>query len=105
LLQEEQGTALNGLFVGNSNVNPLISAEVPFYSPYRFYPSWLEAGYDRLIEQPSFVIQGVIPQSRTDGDDSFVRLFVSAGEDFNLFYFNGLPPMFYQPSLPLDPGQ
>jgi hypothetical protein len=105
LLEEEQGTALNGLFVGNSNVNPLISAEVPFYSPYRFYPTWLEAGYDRLIEQPSFIIQGVIPQSRSDGDDSFLRMFVSAGEDFNLFYFNGLPPMFYQPSLPLDPGQ
>jgi hypothetical protein len=104
LLDQEDFMFLLGAFVGNTNVNPLTSVEVPFYSNRRFEYTHFDSSFGSFTEGPSYKFQAVLPGSAGDTDISFVRLFCSAGEDFNLFFFNGLPPIFNQPTLPLDPG-
>jgi FlaG/FlaF family flagellin (archaellin) len=104
MLEEEDGMFLTGAFVGNTNVNPIHSVEVPFYTNRRFFIVEDQPSFSDIIEEPSWRLNAVLPGSASDTDISFVRMFCSAGEDFNLFFFNGMPPMFYEPSLPFDPG-
>jgi hypothetical protein len=104
MLEEEDGMFLTGAFVGNTNVNPVHSVEVPFYSNRRFALVEYQPNFQSIVEEPSWRFNAVLPGSASDTDVSFVRMFCSAGEDFNLFFYNGMPPIFYEPQLPYDPG-
>lgn len=103
-IDDEDFLALRGAYLGNTNVNPILSAEIPFYYNGRFLYTENDPTYVGLVNEPSYIFRAVLPGSGPDTDISLVRLFCSAGEDMNFFYFNGMPPMFYQPSLPNDPG-
>ncbi|APG78012.1 hypothetical protein 2 [Beihai picorna-like virus 51] len=102
LLNVEDGLSQNGAYLGNTNVNPIMSAEVPFYSNERFLVTHQTPRFDEATVAPSFRLNFVLPGLASEDDYSFLRMYCSAGEDFNLFFFNGLPPMFYLASLPLD---
>jgi hypothetical protein len=102
LLQRGDARALQGAFLGNSKVNPIFSTEVPFYSNQRFLLTQSQPSFAAIVEEPSWGFAVTLPTS-TDGTDvTYVPLYCSAGEDMNFFFFNGLPPMFFQPSWPLD---
>lgn len=104
LLQAEDFMYLQGAYIGNTNVNPIHSVEVPFYTNRRFEFTQAQPSFQAIVEEPAWRFSAVLPGSASDNDISFVRCFCSAGEDLNFFFFNGLPPMFYQPDLPTDPG-
>jgi hypothetical protein len=104
MIEAEDKMFLDGAFIGNTNVNPIHSVEVPFYSNRRFEFIESSKSFQDIIDEPSFKFNAVLPGSDSDTDVSFVRMFCSAGEDFNLFFFNGMPPLFFQPSIPNDPG-
>lgn len=104
LVDDEDTAYFQGAFVGNTSVNPLSSVEVPFYSNRRFEFVNYEQSFADIVEQPCYNFSTVLPGSASDTDISFLRCFCSAGEDFNLFFFNGMPPIYYQPYLPIDNG-
>lgn len=93
-----------GAHLLNTNVNPIQSIEVPFYSNKRFYLTQNETAFDDFVEEPSYRVSTILPGSSNDSDVSVLKMYCSAGEDFNLFFFNGLPPVYYSTNLPNDPG-
>lgn len=104
MLDRGTGEALRGAYLGNTGVNPIQSIEVPFYSNKRFYPVLKDYGFDVSVEEPSYQWSAILPGTNDDADLSLLRVYCSAGEDFNLFFFNGMPPLYYSPSFPSDPG-
>jgi hypothetical protein len=104
LLNDEAELSIYGNVIGNTNVNPIISAEVPFYANERFHMTHHNDSFGDFPREPSYIFKAVIPGTASDDDVSFIRLYCSAGEDLNFFFFNGLPPLFYQPTIATDPG-
>lgn len=96
--------ALYGAFLGNTNVNPIQSVEVPFYLNKRFIPTMEDISYAETVEQPSVRFSTLLPASRNNSDVSLLKLYCAAGEDLNFFFFNGMPGIFYETELPTDPG-
>lgn len=77
-------------------VNPTIEWEVPYYSRYRFSPGKEE---NHTTSTPLWNNSHVI---NTYLHDSSVRLdmAVAVGEDFQTYFFTGLPRMYYEASPP-----
>lgn len=85
-------TGVKGVIYQTGKINPVTEFEVPFYSPFRFSPGktenytgiglWTESYDYRLI---------------SDGDSSTLwDIHVAAGEDFQTYFFTGLPRMYYE---------
>lgn len=100
LLNLEDGFTGLGAYLGNTSVNPIHTFEVPFYSNKRFISTIEQFAYNQTVEEPSFVMSFILPASSVVSERSFLKFYCSAGEDFNLFFFNGMPPMYYDPSIP-----
>jgi hypothetical protein len=100
--KDKENTGAEGLCYTNSHVNPVLEFEVPFYSPDRFYPGKRENWGTGLTDIEYFNVY--INQISDYGD--FVApvacydLFVAAGEDFQTYFFTGLPPLYYEASPP-----
>lgn len=90
----------NGKAITTLNINPALEFEVPFYSDYRFCPGKKEdytgvepAGDQRI---PGFeVLWYYLGDVNTLAD-----CYVSAGEDFQVYFFTGLPPLYYEIAPP-----
>lgn len=77
-------------------VNPTLEWEVPFYSRYRF-AAGKEENYTSLTAQwnNNHALLMYLHDST-----SRVDLFVAAGEDFQVYFFTGLPRMYYEAAPP-----
>jgi hypothetical protein len=102
----KEGTSLT-----NVQVNPVLAFELPFYSQYRFAHPRLLSPFDNGIPSddqivgPGFEMDFVAryEETGTTNNNGIITTWVSAGEDFNLFYYMG-PPIFYIEQIPpLDP--
>lgn len=90
-------TGTRGQVYQSGFLNPAIEFEVPYYSPFRFSPgkeeshtgiSLFNEGYDYFLE--------------AGGDISTCwDIHVAAGEDFQTYFFTGLPRMYFEPTIPL----
>lgn len=89
-------TYFNGATIQNSEVNPLISAEYPHYTPYRFKPAKYRdqdvLGADPFQDSWNLDCYVYGPSDGTTND--YIPLYTSAGEDFTCFWYLG-PPIFY----------
>ncbi len=88
----------NGIAMANKQVNPLASAEIPYYSIYRFAPGKARTEFVNFIPDymPGlmFNYRGLVDQN------DYVTTWVAAAEDFNLFFFLGAPIFYYEPTVP-----
>jgi hypothetical protein len=100
ILNIEDGITGLGSYLGNTRVNPLHTIEVPFYSNKRFISTNQEFSYASTIEVPSFLLSSVQLPSNDSDEFGFLKFYCSAGEDFNLFFFNGMPPFYLESTLP-----
>jgi hypothetical protein len=84
----------------NTQVNPIQSFEIPYYSKYRFAPARQKTLWTaKDVYQDSFNM--VVTQGATAGPDlNFV--YVAGGEDFTLMFYLS-PPIFYSQDVP-DPS-
>lgn len=94
---ESTNTGVKGLLYVNSGVNPIGEFESPFYSTYRFVPgkteNWTTAFRD--VEGYTTVIRG-------PGDpDEFTDTLVAIGEDFQTYFWTGLPRMYFEKAPPI----
>nr|ULG00092.1 MAG: hypothetical protein 2 [Salisharnavirus sp.] len=102
---------MSGTAITQRDVNPTLTVEVPYFTPYRFAPAKklprftadvttsintalpVEQGktYFEMVRQSS-----VLVYDAPEGSPNFPTLhrYVAAGEDFNLFYYLG-PPVFF----------
>lgn len=91
----------NGLTFADSAVNPVVEFESPFYSFTRFFPG-KRANYtnDNFISEGySMFIKGA------RSDTAYLDVYVAIGEDFQTYFWTGLPPVYFEnnPPTPLPP--
>lgn len=90
----------NGMAFTTASVQPNLEFEIPWYSRFRFVPGKqqnLTSGVfaSRLIPIWDFRIF-------VEGDTSTTAdSYCAAGEDFQVYFFTGLPPMYYEEDPPL----
>lgn len=79
-----------------STTNANVEFEVPYYSLYRFSPGKAEDLTTSLTYNEGFdySIYGGF------GNDSAYDAHCAAGEDFQVYFFTGLPPMYYEGTAP-----
>lgn len=99
LLTNETVAGTRGAAYFNSRVNPVVEFEVPYYSSFRFTPgkvedtttaSVFEEGYDYALAVQS--------TNRVPYD-----LHCAIGEDFQVYFWTGLPRVYYE-SIPPSPS-
>jgi hypothetical protein len=86
-------------------VNNTISAEIPYYEPYRFtqtkrLPTWGNALARYEIEP--FIIR-IAGRTNTAADIKYLTTWAAAGEDFNLFWYLGPPIYYVEGTMPAPP--
>jgi hypothetical protein len=93
---EQPFTGVLGAAYGRSEVNPILEFEVPYYSNNRFTPGKTEdlTGLNVFNECFDYFIQG------NGSNDLVYDIHVATGEDFQTFFFTGLPRMYYEPLPP-----
>lgn len=74
------------------NVNPVIEFEVPFYSPYRFSPGKTESYTGIGVWTEAFDYK----LFSTGNSSTVWDIHVAAGEDFQTYFFTGLPRMYFE---------
>lgn len=99
-------TGVRGEALTTDNVNGTLEVEVPFYSPYRFVPGKPQnmtgtTGFDGAWDYRIY-----FPMDNTDypthsPNQATVDVYASAGEDFQVYFFTGLPPLYYESNPPL----
>jgi hypothetical protein len=94
-LNRETRPTAYGMHIGNTNVNPLQSVEVPYYSRKRFDFTLLQEDFTTNVTKPSFEFATLVPANTTAEEEIFIRSYCSAGEDMNFFFFNGLQPFYF----------
>jgi hypothetical protein len=107
---------MSGTTMTQSEINPMISAEVPFFTNYKFAPAKtlprfavdVTASYNDAIEiQPGKTYFEITRQAGIAADNTTnlptIQRMVAAGEDFNLFFYLGPPILFAAKSLPVEP--
>lgn len=83
----------------NGFLNPAIEFELPYYSPFRFTP-----GKEENHTGLNIYNEGYDYRVRIRGDSSTTfDIHVAAGEDFQTYFFTGLPRMYYEPGVPSPP--
>nr|ULG00109.1 MAG: putative structural protein [Salisharnavirus sp.] len=87
---------VKGQMYQSGYVNPAVEFELPYYSPFRFTPGKEEnhtelnlfnEGYDYYLQQSS-------------ASSGAYDIHVAAGEDFQLYFFTGLPRLYFEPTPP-----
>jgi hypothetical protein len=98
----DRGMDCNGAYLGNTAVNPIQTIEVPYLQNDRFKYTFLDDKYEDEVEGPGWECSLMIPRSLTAKDTSYLKFYVSAGEDFNFFFFNGMPPVYFEQAYAQD---
>jgi hypothetical protein len=94
LLQHFGG--MDGAAMAVEHVNPNMEFEVPWYSQRRFEPGKRQS-YTGLV----FTTAPWNFRTEYIGDNGVTMdIHVAAGEDFQVYFFTGLPPVYYEPLPP-----
>lgn len=90
-------SGVNGACFTTGWVNPNLEFELPYYSPFRFTPGKTEsytgvAAFEEPWDYRFFI---------TGNSDTALDAWCSAGEDFQTFFFTGLPRIYYEANPPV----
>jgi len=96
LNEQQRGSTTRGCYLGTTDVNPIMSFEIPFYSTLRFLPTAFEPTLGVETEGPALNVNTVFTPSSSQTVLSFYDTYCSAGEDFNFFFYNGMPPVYFE---------
>jgi len=92
-----QGTGVDGMLYANASVNPTVEFEVPYYAPIRFVPGKAQDYTTEILsymEGYQFNIKGSTTTYTS------VDSHVATGEDFQVYFWTGLPRMYYETVAP-----
>lgn len=87
-----------GMMYSNGYVNPNAEFEVPFYSDDRFIPGKREnyTAFNSLDELNTYSYRIFV----RGNNETYFNGYVAAGEDFQVYFWTGLPKVYYQTSPP-----
>jgi hypothetical protein len=85
-----------GALYANTGVNPTAEFEVPYYAPIRFSP----AKRENFTTDNDFASGYSITGQGTTTGFSYVDMHVACGEDFQTYFWTGLPRLYYELSPP-----
>jgi len=73
----------------------LQTVEVPYASTRRFHPTTLTTTTDTIFENSVIVVEADRTNTAAGTAEASYKLYMGAGEDFNLFWFRGTPCLYY----------
>lgn len=84
-----------------STTNPSLEFETPFYAKFRFSPGktedWTSSTFTNRLQLERFNLRW-----QCNGNSaSLLTIHVAAGEDYQPYFFTGLPPLYYEADPPL----
>lgn len=93
-------SGINGMVYTATKVNPVLEVEIPFYAKRRFGAG--KTG-DYITTNPrGGTGYTVYSEFRSQNTNPFgYHQYVAAGEDFQVYFFSGLPRVWYAPDSPL----
>lgn len=89
---------VRGMALANGYVNPNMEFEVPFYSDDRFVPGKREnytasfGDIDLNVFDYRIFVRG--------NNETYFNAYCAAGEDFQTYFWTGLPKMYFEPAPP-----
>lgn len=90
----------NGITLTNNQVNGVLEFEVPYYSPYRFTPGKTANLTGPMTFEGAWDYYAEFGCESTAGSEAGVNsgydVYVAAGEDFQTYFFTGLPRMYFE---------
>jgi hypothetical protein len=89
-----------GMVLTTNQVNGALEFEIPYYSEYRFSPGKTENYTTKQGFDSAWDYRIWYNGSGNGTGSSTYDVFVSAGEDFQTYFFTGLPRMYYESSSP-----
>lgn len=87
----------NGMQLTVASVNPVLEFEVPYYSDTRFSPGKEEDYTANTLESYEGHRIRIMCQST---NVTYVESYVAAGEDFQTYFFTGIPKIYWEPTPP-----
>eukprot|EP00918_Siedleckia_nematoides_P034606 GHVU01075295.1.p1 GENE.GHVU01075295.1~~GHVU01075295.1.p1 ORF type:complete len:809 (+),score=19.46 GHVU01075295.1:1-2427(+) len=103
MLNSLPGAALAGTTSTIVNQNPTLEVELPFHTNSRFQPAKLLTRKFLPVDRSSHeLVLGI--NENADNKVSYATAFVSGGEDFALMYFQSIPPIYRQDTIPAPSG-
>jgi len=92
-------TGVNGMLYATDSINSTVEFEVPYYSRYRFTPGKL-IDYTNATSTGNWSPNWKMEANVYSSGISSVDYHVAAGEDFQVYFFTGLPRMYYEATPP-----
>jgi hypothetical protein len=92
----ELARGVKGMLYATTEINPIAEFEVPYYAPIRFSPGKQENFTSALPNSESFAFN----YFGFTSNRSTMDFYVAAGEDFQTYFWTGLPRMYYELTPP-----
>lgn len=92
-------TGVNGMLYATDSINSTVEFEIPYYSQYRFTPGKL-IDYTNANNTGNWSPNWKMEANLHSSGISSVDYHVAAGEDFQVYFFTGLPRMYYEGTPP-----
>lgn len=89
-------SGVKGKLYVTSLVNPTMEFEIPYYNQRRFSPAKIENRTSIAIHEPNFNYR----IHDRGGPSVTYQSHCAAGEDFQCYFWTGLPVMYYEPTVP-----
>lgn len=102
-LKDAEQTGYEGLAFTTSKVNPVLEFEVPYYSRFRFMPGKTEnwgLTSDNFVQHMTVYCNQSNDRTDINASVGSYDTFVAAGEDFQTYFYTGLPRMYYEAAPP-----
>ena len=94
---ETKLTGVNGMLYMHTSVNPTAEFEIPYYSTFRFTP-----GKEQDHNSPNQYSEGFAMVAQVPSDpETKLDILAAIGEDFQTYFWTGLPRMYYENAPPL----
>jgi signal peptidase I len=90
----------NGMALTTNSVNGVLEFEVPYYSRYRFTPGKNDSLTSVMAFEGAYDIRMFLSGDETGNIGSVYDIYVAAGEDYQNYFFTGMPRMYYEAAPP-----
>lgn len=89
-----------GLALTTNQVNGALEFEMPYYSPYRFTPGKSSDLTGQMDFEAAWDWRAIFSGNDSVSASACLDVYASAGEDFQTYFFTGMPRMYHEPVPP-----
>lgn len=94
----EMGAA--GIAIAHANVNACLEVEIPYQESVRFEPGKRINRTRDGVGMNAFDYRAFFPTGGNGTDTAVFDVYVAAGEDFQTYFFSGMPRVYFEPTPP-----